>query len=231
MSVRLLTTDEALPDVPRAPAPWALQGAGWILLMELPEAVRQDTRHVPQPLRGLPLDGPSIVMFVDYADSPAGPYRELLYIPGRVQFPDGRRAWSVTRIYVSSWDSVVNGRSNWGIPKDRADFDCDSSGRSERIRVTTGDRLIASLELERRGPAWPVHAGLLPAAFRRVVQYHGGHRFELVPEARGRAGLARLKNATSDHDLFPALDEGQVRMALHVPRFRLCFPPATISPA
>lgn len=231
MSSRLLTADHALPEVPRAPAPWTLHGAGWILLVDLPEAVRQDARHVPEALQGLPLEGPSIVMFVDYADSPAGPYRELLYIPGRVLFPDGRRAWSVTRIYVSSWDSVVNGRLNWGIPKDRADFDCRSSGRGEHIRVTAGERLIASLELERRGLAWPVHGGLLPAAFRRVVQHHGGRRFELVPEARGRAGLARLKNATSDPDLFPALEEGRVNMAFHVPRFRLCFPPATISAA
>ena len=227
MSPRLITADDALPEVERVPAPWTLHGSGWILLLELPGEVRCDPRHLPEELRGLPLGGPSLVMFVDYADSPAGPYRELLYIPGRFHFPDGRRAWSVTRIYVSSWDSVVNGRLNWGIPKDRADFDCASTGRGERIRVTVDDRQVASLELERRGLAWPVHSGLVPDAFRRVVQHHGDRRFELAPEARGRAGRARLESAASDGELFPDLGAGRVRTVLHVPRFRLRFPKAS----
>ena len=47
----------------------------------------------------------------------------LLLIPGTMRFPDGRRYASFSRILVSTWDSVVNGRINWGIPKDRANFD------------------------------------------------------------------------------------------------------------
>jgi len=228
----LLTPDAALPEVQRARAPWRLTGDGWVMLLQLPPEMRGDSRHIPPALLDCPLGGPSIVMFVDYSDSPAGPYRELLYIPGRFTLPDGRRAWSVTRIYVSTWDSVVNGRLNWGIPKDHAEFSReadDRDGHSERIRVETGGRRVATLALRSRGPALPVNTGVLPGALGRMVQYHAGRRFEFAPGASGRAGLADATSLASDADLFPDLAGARVRLALRVPRFALRFPVAEVT--
>jgi hypothetical protein len=223
---RLLAADGELPEVARAPAPWALRGDGWILLLRLPEAVRRDPRHLPPELRDRPLSGPSVVMFVDYAESPAGPYRELLYIPGRFELGDGRRAWSVTRIYVSTWESVVNGRLNWGIPKDRADFHREPLGRGERLSVAVDGQAAATLELVPRGPALPFHAALLPRGLRTLVQYHAGRRFELAPGARGRTALGQVQRLASDGTLFPALAAARVLLALRAPRFTLEFPVA-----
>lgn len=227
---RLLTPDSGLPEVPAAPAPWKLAGDGWILLLELPEAVRRDPRHLPPALRDCPLGGPAIVMFVDYAESPAGPYRELLYIPGRFTLRDGRHAWSVTRIYVSTWDSVVNGRRNWGIPKDRADFSRNSHEGEETLAVSAAGQEIARLRLAARGPALPVSAGLLPAGMRRLVQFHGERRFELAPGGRGRARLARAVELGSDAALFPDLAAARVQLGLKVERFELVFPVAEVAP-
>jgi hypothetical protein len=228
---RLLTPDDALPAVARAPAPWTLRGDGWILLLRLPEAVRRDPRHLPPAFRDRPVGGPSIVMFVDYADSPAGPYRELLYIPGRFDVGGGRHAWSVTRIYVSTWESVVNGRLNWGIPKDRADFHRRPAGRGEALRVEVDGRPVASFAFEARGLALPIHGGLLPSSMRRLIQQHAGRRFEFTPLASGRARLARATDLRSDGALFPELAGAHVTMALRVPRFSLTFPVADVSPA
>ena len=228
---RLLTPDEALPEVARAPAPWTLRGDGWILLLRLPGAVRDDPRHLPPAFRDSPVSGPSIVMFVDYADSPAGPYRELLYIPGRFDVGGGRHAWSVTRIYVSTWESVVNGRLNWGIPKDRADFHRRPAGRGETLRVEVDGQTVASFAFEARGLALPIHGGLLPSSMRRLVQQHAGRRFEFTPVASGRARLARATDLRSDAALFPEIAGAHVTMALRVPRLSLTFPVADVSPA
>ena len=228
--MQLLTPDAALPEVARAPAPWTLRGDGWVLLLRLPEAVRSDSRQWPPELRGRPLAGPSILMFVDYAESPAGPYRELLYIPGRFRTADGVPAWSVTRIFVSTWDSVVNGRLNWGIPKDLAQFARTPTARGERIDVTAGERRIASLALEARGPVLPVHAALLPRGLRRLVQYHGKQRFEFTPGARGRASLARVGSIAADPELLAELSGARVSLALRIPEFRLQFPVAASRP-
>lgn len=227
----LLTPDSALPEVPPAPAPWPLGGDGWILLLRLPANARRDPRHLPSALAELPLGGPSMVMFVDYRDSPAGPYRELLYMPGRFSLPDGRKAWSVTRIFVSSWESVVNGRRNWGIPKDRADFARLPAANGERLEVRHEGRLVAALSLAACGPALPVTTRLVPAALRRLMQWHGGQRFEFVPGAHGRARLARAIGLESDPAMFPPLAQARVLAAARVPEFSLQFPVAEISTA
>jgi hypothetical protein len=226
----LLTPDEALPEVARAAAPWALRGDGWILLLRLPEAIRRKPGRLPPELRGRPIVGPSILMFVAYTESPAGPYREFLYMPGRFQAADGDRAWSVTRIFVSTWESVVNGRLNWGIPKDLAAFECSPTERGERIDVTVGERRVASLALDARGPALPVHAGLLPAGLRRLVQYHGARRFEFTPTARGRASLASVEHLETDPQLLGDFSAARVSLALRIPGFQLHFPAADSRP-
>jgi hypothetical protein len=223
---RLLAADEALPEVARAPAPWTLRGDGWIVLLQLPEAIRRDPRHLPPELCDRRLSGPSVVMFVDYTESPAGPYRELLYIPGRFELNDGRRAWSVTRIYVSTWVSVVNGRLNWGIPKDLADFRREPLGRGERLSVTVDGQEAAMLELEPRGPTLPFHAALLPRSLRTLVQHHAGRSFELAPGARGRTALGRVQQLASDGTLFPDLSAARVLLALRASSFTLEFPVA-----
>lgn len=225
---RLLAADDALPAVPGAPAPWRLNGKGWILLLRLGDDARRDPRHFPPALVSLPLGGPSMLMFVDYADSPAGPYQELLFIPGRFTLPDGRKAWSVTRIYVSSWDSVVNGRRNWGIPKDRADFLRAPAGDAERIEVRHDGRRVAALALAARGPALPVTTALVPAAFRTLVQLRGGSRYEFTPAATGRVRLARVAAMDSDPELFPSLTGARVLAAFQAPHFSLEFPVAAL---
>ena len=61
----LVTSDEALPGVARAPAPWTLHGSAWILVLRLPEAIRRAPAHLVPELRGATWRGPSIVMIVD----------------------------------------------------------------------------------------------------------------------------------------------------------------------
>jgi hypothetical protein len=207
-----------------APAPWTLRGDAWILLLRLPEAVRRDPSHLPAELRARPVHGPSIVMFVDYSESPVGPYRELLYIPGRFNFGAGLRAWSITRILVSTQESVVNGRLNWGIPKERADFRRERAGTRDAIHVEVEGVTAASLEFVPLGPTLPLRAALLPSAIRRLVQHYHGRRFDLVLSARGRAGFGRLRACQTGSALFPDLTSAGRSLALRVPRFTLTFP-------
>ncbi|KAK4704062.1 hypothetical protein P7C70_g2148, partial [Phenoliferia sp. Uapishka_3] len=53
-----------------------------------------------------------------------GPYDELLITPGLFSRPDSPTEYyaAITRIYVSTPSSVLNGRKNWNIPKHLAHF-------------------------------------------------------------------------------------------------------------
>src|SRR5512139_2122735 len=208
----MLQPDSSLPQVPLRPAPWDLRGSGWIVAVKLPAVDPAQEAFVPDELAGQGRTLASYLMYVDYAESGCGPYRELLFIPGAFPFGDGRRHLSISRILVSTWDSVVNGRNNWGIPKDRADFDVRQEGRDEIVRVTSDGRELCELRLAplRLAPPLPVHGGIVPAALRTMAQRFRGNTYYYAPEARGRVRPGRLLSWRFDGALFPDLSGAAV---------------------
>ena len=214
----------------RAPAPWRLTGRGFVAALRLPDEIRRVQGGYPprMPAPGGPL---SFVMFVDYQSSDVGPYHELLFLDGRFPFPDGRRYWSIGRIYVSSQDSVDNGRANWGIPKDLADFRVERENRRTRVTISRDGAPLARLAFTARGPALPVFTAPLPGPWRRLAQYRDGRTFYYTPGASGRAGLAGGLALWGDGERFPALQHGRCLGGLSIPRFRMTFPVADITAA
>lgn len=230
----MLQPDETLPNVPLKPAPWDLRGSGWIVALKLPAHDPAHDAFLPRELVGRGRSLASYLMYVDYAESGCGPYRELLFIPGAFPFDDGRRHLSISRILVSTWDSVVNGRANWGIPKDRADFEveqCGVRGREERVRITSEGREVCELRFDtlRFAPPLPVHGGLLPASLRTLAQRFRGRSFYYAPAARGWVRPGRLLSWRFDPALFPDLAGAAVVAAVRVESFRLTFPVARIA--
>ena len=153
-----LQSSDRLPPTERVPAPWSLRGHGWIVLLRLPRKAAARTDFVPTSLQAYLRAAISTLVCVEYSSAPCGAYRELLLIPGTMRFPDGRRHASISRILVSTWASVANGRANWGIPKDRADtFEIVRDGSTERFRVADGGRELCRLDFEApRGPRLPM---------------------------------------------------------------------------
>ncbi|WP_293373422.1 acetoacetate decarboxylase family protein [Nevskia sp.] len=226
----LLTPDAALPTVPLAPAPWSLTGTGYILLMKLPPAVLDDPRHTPAALRGKRRGGLSMVMLVDYESSAVGPYRELLYIPGKFAFGDVALQ-SITRIYVSSMESVVNGRINWGIPKDQCDFDFQyGSDGQDRCEASLNGKPFAKFAFKAGGWKLPFSSVIVPNALLRLAQVHGGRQFVYVPSASGKIQFAKVTDWSFDAALFPDLAQGKVLACVKVPRFTMGFPVSAVTP-
>jgi hypothetical protein len=226
----MLQTDASLPEVPLRPAPWELRGSGWIVLLRLPPGSPAREEFLPAELAGRGRHPFSTLMFVDYAESGCGPYRELLFVPGVFPFPDGRRYPTVGRILVSTWDSVVNGRNNWGIPKDRADFAVEQVGGTTRVQVTSEGRELAELHFERSrwAPTLPVAAGWLPAGWRSLAQWFRGRAYYYAPGASGRVRPGRLAAWRFGPGLFPDLAGARVLLVQEVVSFRMTFPVATI---
>ncbi|KAM7183559.1 hypothetical protein V8F33_013504 [Rhypophila sp. PSN 637] len=76
-----------------------------------------------------------MIQLVRYHETPAGPYDEMVLVPGLFSYPVERTdkngnsvkgtktARRITRIYVSQKHTAWNGRRNWNIPKHLARFD------------------------------------------------------------------------------------------------------------
>ena len=227
----MLQPDSSLPEVPRHPAPWDLRGSGWIVALKLARDDPARNAFVPGEIAGRGRGLVSYLMYVDYRESACGPYRELLFLPGAFPFGDGRRHPSISRILVSTWKSVVNGRANWGIGKDRADFDVESATTGLRLRVTVGGREACELEFARPriAPSLPLATGWLPRGLRTLAQRHDGHTFYYAPEARGLIRPGRLASRRFDPDLFPDLSAATVLATFAVTTFRMHFPVARVT--
>lgn len=219
-------------DITLAPAPWQLQGRGYIALLRFDDGGREQDRFLPPSLAGRRLASPyAWLMFVDYSHSDVGPYHELLFIPGRFPFEDGRRHLSISRIFVSSMASVVNGQRNWGIPKDVADFEvCYGDGGVDRVRVAKDGSTFAELEFRPYPLPLPFPGGLVPAALRTLGQHRDGQSFLYAPQASGWLRPARLLRASADPAQFPDLGRARPVLTVAVRDFEMLFPVSRILP-
>lgn len=223
---RVLEPDSALPDVPAHPSPWQLTASAYLILVKLPDDVLEEGAFVPPALVKQRLSNVSVVMLVDYQKADCGPYSELLFVPGAFAFEDASYM-SITRIFVSTYESAVNGRRNWGIPKDRADFAFERSAQGhDQVRVSRDGRTFADFELRAFGPKLPVRSWLLPAGVRSLRQHWAGKRFTFALDARGSMRMAKLERWSFDPQHFPDLARGRVIAAAHFPSFEMFFPVA-----
>jgi hypothetical protein len=145
-STALLRPDglQTAPDLEVVPPPWPIRGDGWVVFFKFDRSSRHGDYASVYGMRSRWRGGIGALTWMHYTSTPVGPYDELMLIPGRIEMPKHRghgtrKYWSISRIWVSTWESVVSGRANWGIPKDRADFTIEA-------RETGEDALSASLD-------------------------------------------------------------------------------------
>lgn len=216
----------SLPHVAPHPAPWRLSGSAYAVLVRMTGAETDESWFVPPSLRGKRRSRLALLLYVDYRESDCGPYRELIALGAGFDF-GGETVPSITRIYVSTFESVVNGRANWGIPKDRADFTVERTATGgERVTVSREGRSFARLELQGFGLALPATSALLPPSWRSVAQHWQGQEYRIALAAKGKARLARVVDWSFDAELFPDFAPARVLAAAHLPSFEMTFPVA-----
>ncbi|KAH9961623.1 hypothetical protein BJV74DRAFT_787440 [Russula compacta] len=127
------------------------------------------------PINGAPQWNGGLTGFVlvRYEDSPIGPYDELIVAAHGFANPYEKSTSSrITNIYVSSWQSVWNGRNNWNIPKRFARFEYLSTGsRTSTFKVFLPDAdtpFFAASVTDSRIPSVPVLSFLLNPIMRMV---------------------------------------------------------------
>lgn len=212
------------------PAPWHLEGRGYILLMRFDRAFAERCAARHPGLAGNANGGTGTVMVVDYETSGVGPYRELLLVPGTFTVA-GRKRFAVTDILVSSRASVDSGRANWGLPKELARFNLHTvEDGSEHVTVARDGATFAELAFKRRWPPMPVTTALAPASWHTLLQPWDGRLFRTNISATGVVRPARLTEARIDNQVFPDFGSQRQLACLRVSRFSMTFPVAEITP-
>jgi hypothetical protein len=213
------------PEI-KAPAPWSLTGSGYIFVYKFAKDFVRTQGFVPPFLEGRYRGGFGAVMLVDYHTSDVGGYRELLFIPGVFDF-GGKNYYSITKIYVSTMASVVNGRENWGIPKELADFDIQRlDEHSEQIRASAnGVNFFDTTLIAEKLVRLPINTGWLPIK-QTLVQQGNDKLLLTTPSGRGVAQLATIVDMQADGGCFPDIAYVKPLAAVKVTNFGMMFPVA-----
>ncbi|WP_111316692.1 acetoacetate decarboxylase family protein [Algoriphagus chordae] len=204
----------------QAPAPWKLQGEGIILIYKFSKDWVETHGNLPDHLKGKFNGGLGYLMLVNYQTSPVGPYKELLFIPGKFG-PYGKQA--ITKIYVSSESSTQNGHANWGIPKETLPISWEKKDGKEIIEVKDGDKIAFSCELKTGKIPFPISTSLLPIDLHQLWD---GVDFFTRPSGHGWGKRASIKNIQIDPTYFPDLSGQKPLFAVKIDPFKIIFPEA-----
>ncbi|HSN88775.1 MAG TPA: acetoacetate decarboxylase family protein [Thermoanaerobaculia bacterium] len=218
-------------SVSRVPAPWSLAGSGYIFLFTFDPGFLRKGGFVPPELGDGFEATLGVLILVDYRESNVGPYRELLFLVGR-NLRWRNHLFSVSRIYVSTEASAVNGRESWGLPKQTAQFQ-RVQGKDGAERVIVLKNGLAEVDLTvapEPGLALPGTSLLLPPSWRTIVQPWQGRTYTTRLSGRGTVQRARLLDFRTLPHLFPDVGEGTLVRGIQVRDFRMRFPAARITP-
>lgn len=205
------------------PPPWRLRGRGHILLYRFsPDWLQPIAASLPNLIVGR-RGNLGAVMLVDYRDSPVGPYRELLLIPGRINTEQGAY-YSISHICVSSPASVASGRANWGIPKFLAEIQIDHRQRTIHYRVGPIGQPWADIRIRSGRVPVPFATHWVPRSWRTLWQALEGEVRLTTPQGWGRVSPGRLLSARVDSALFPDFSKQRPLVTLAVQGFTLDFP-------
>ena len=208
--------------VPAVPAPWNLSGRGFMVLYKFNREFLKEKAFLPPDGEMAPAGGLGALMIVDYASSDAGPYSELLFIPGKVHVSGGR--WHrITKIYVSTMESVLNGRKNWAIPKEPATFHFSKKDNLESIEVANDGGTFFQTDIKVYGPRFPVSTKLLPFP---LMQGHAGSYLQTSFSGSGWGRLASIRSIQAEQKYFPNLEGVRPLIAVYIDPFKIVFPQA-----
>lgn len=211
-----------------APPPWSLTGEGLVLLFHIPKSFNQRYGYMADYQRAGYIGWVGAVVLADYKTSDVGAYRELIYVPGLFRI-DGRLTFSISKIYVSTYDSLRNGQHNWGIPKELAEFStAQRPGGTQAYIVSAGGKPFFEVRVKPWGPRLPFTTRLIP--YTRIMQRHQHQLLLTRPNASGYARLASVKQITADPDFFPPVHLLRPFLALSISEFRMIFPVSEVLP-
>ena len=127
------------------------------------------------------LPGPCSITAARYDDSPVGPYRELAV--GQPAHLGARPGICITTMAVTSVDSRLGGRVNWGFPKELGTLVWLDEGDDRVLRWEERDIVVRASPI---GPPLPV---LVPL---RALQRRADGLVSIRGHARGRGRVANV---------------------------------------
>jgi hypothetical protein len=202
-----------------APPPWTLRGSAvvlWTIARRGAKLAADEGRL-------------GAVAFVDYAESDAGPYRELLRARRFVR-AGGRIGPNVDPIWVTSEASAVSGRANWGLSKLVAHIDrAPGEGGQPETWIARDDH--GPLGTLRHHPTGRRFPAAKPKGIGRMQTLAAGQLFHTPITVRGTVRRTVVETLSLDADRVIDLSKHRVLLAVAITDGLMTFHAADVRPA
>lgn len=187
------------------------------------EFVKKDSFQC-QFLEGKASGGFGALIFVDYTETPVGPYQEVMFIPGKYEV-GGESRYVATKCYVSKPEAIdANGDGFFG-PKELAAFNVSMVDNSTiHLSVTKGRSKVLALEIG----TWdaislPASSSIISFPFMQLL--NGQERLLWKYEARSAMNIAHLSSVQVRPAYFPDIAKFSPIVTLCLNNFELSFEP------
>ncbi len=208
-------------------APWNLKGYGYILIYKFKKEWIMESPHIDDEVKQNFKGGFGSIMLVNYKSSNVGPYKELLFIPSSFSIKNKKKK-RISKIYVSTQESVENGKRNWAIPKEFANFKFIKTDRnSENIIVSKNNIDFFNINLQSSSLMFPVNTNLMP--FPLAQRYNDKIYFTKF-NGKGWGRFTKIKNISVNSDYFPSFASKPL-IAIKIQPFNINFPKPIIEDA
>ena len=128
---------------------YEFKGNGYVLFYRFDEEFIRLETFLPESLKNNYCRGVGAVLYLNYTQSEIGPYKELLFIPGKFCYR-GKKNHFISKAYTSTEEAAKFGRDNWFIPKEKATFSKETmENNMENISTYIENEEIASFEIKK----------------------------------------------------------------------------------
>jgi hypothetical protein len=201
--------------------PWNLSGAGVITLYKFERDFLKSNNLIPKFLLNKKMKGFGAVMFVNYEKSPVGPYQELLFIPSKFNI-NGKKVSTISKIYVSTEESLVNGYDNWAIPKELANFEVTIIDKKRtKVEITNQDEEIASFIFKETFLPVPISTKILGF---NLLQKKNKDFYMTDFYGKGSGKMTIIEEQNINGKYFPDIKDHTPIITLKVNPFHITFP-------
>lgn len=205
-------------------APWSLNGEGYIILYKFRKDFIKNNLYTQDFLKDCKCGGLGCIMIVDYKESDVGPYREVLFIPGKFKFKE-KKLNTISKIYVTTEDSVVNGIKNWAIPKKLCKCDILKENNTEKIVFSIDGNEFFKIKFKSGKAKFPVNTKLMPFP---LVQKYDDILYYTNFSGKGIGRFAKVEEIEIDDKYFPNVKDYKPIAVIKVSDFDIVFPKSEI---
>ncbi|MBK6605858.1 MAG: acetoacetate decarboxylase family protein [Leptospiraceae bacterium] len=218
-------------DTKHYPPPWNLKGEGFIIPFLGNKSLLLDKGFIPEEDKKSFVGGLGAIMVVNYESSNVGPYFELLFIPGNFEHSRTTKTSTkkklykkITKIYVSSLTSVQEGRLNWAIPKEMAEFTWKKESNKTMISASSKENgVFLEAEITKKFFSFPMSTKLYPISLLQKSDTESLINTKFVGSGKGK--IAFINKWMVNENLFAnPFSISRISFGLSADEFNIIFP-------